>query len=115
MVRHRAGPAWPAAAALGVLLDRALGEPPSRVHPVGWFGRAMVLAERADYRDSRAAGTRHAILGVLLGAGAGACLGSAALGTGLAVAGRCLGESALTVGRALDRGVLPGIGRLASG
>jgi adenosylcobinamide-phosphate synthase len=43
---------------------------------------------------------------VLLGAGAGACLGSAALGTGLAVAGRCLGESALTVGRALDRGDL---------
>jgi adenosylcobinamide-phosphate synthase len=97
---------WPAAAALGLLLDRAFGEPPASLHPVAWFGRAMTLAEHAGYRDSRAAGARHAILGVLLGAGAGACLGSAALGTGLAVAGRCLGESALTVGRALDRGDL---------
>jgi adenosylcobinamide-phosphate synthase len=106
MVRHRAGPAWPAAAALGVLLDRALGEPPSRVHPVGWFGRAMVLAECADYRDSRSAGTRHAILGVLAGAGAGALLRSAVLSTWLAVAGRSLGEAALTVARALDLGDL---------
>src|SRR5204863_68301 len=60
----------------------------------------------ARTRRRGAAGARHAGLGVLVGAGAGACLGSAALGTGLAVAGRCLGESALTVGRALDRGDL---------
>jgi len=100
------GLTWPAAAALGLLLDRAFGEPPAPLHPVAWFGRAMTIAERAGYRDSRAAGARHAALGLLLGAGAGACLGSAALGTGLAVAGRGLGESALTVGRALDRGDL---------
>src|SRR5262249_30042728 len=106
-----AGPAMtgltpPAAAALGAVLERAPGEPPAPLPRVAWFGRAMTLAEHAGYRDSRAAGARHVILGVLLGAGAGACLGSAALGTGLAVAGRCLGESALTVGRALDRGDL---------
>ena len=105
MVGRRAA-AWPAAAALGLLLDRALGEPPAPLHPVGWFGRAMTLAERADYRDSRAAGALHAGLGVLLGAGAGACLRSAALTTWLAAAGRCLGESALTVAGALDRGDL---------
>jgi adenosylcobinamide-phosphate synthase len=105
MVRHRAA-AWPAAAALGLLLDRALGEPPAPLHPVGWFGRAMTFAERADYQDTRAAGAVHAGLGVLLGAGAGAALRSAALSTWLAAAGRCLGESALTVGRALDRGDL---------
>jgi adenosylcobinamide-phosphate synthase len=105
MVRHRAA-AWPAAAALGLVLDRALGEPPAPLHPVGWFGRAMTLAERADYQDSRVAGALHAGLGVLLGAGAGAALRSAALSTWLAAAGRCLGESALTVGRALDRGDL---------
>src|SRR5215471_1564981 len=98
---------WPAAAALGLLLDRALGEPPAALHPVAWFGRAMLLAERAGYRDSRAAGARHAALGVLAGVGAGACLNSAVLGTWLAAAGRCLGESALTVARALDRGDLP--------
>jgi adenosylcobinamide-phosphate synthase len=103
---NRRAAAWPAAAAAGLLLDRALGEPPAPLHPVGWFGRAMTLAERADYRNSRAAGARHAGLGVLLGAGAGAALRSAALGTWLAAAGRCLGESALIVGRALDRGDL---------
>ena len=106
MVRHRARLAWPAAAALGLLLDRAFGEPPAPLHPVSWFGRAMTLAERAGYQDSRAAGARHALLGVLLGAGAGALLRSATLGTGLAVAGRSLGEAALTVARALDRGDL---------
>ena len=98
--------ARPAAAALGLLLDRAFGEPPARLHPVSWFGQAMLLAERADYRDSRAAGAVHALIGVAAGVGAGALLGSAALGTGLAVAGRSLGESALTVGQALDRGDL---------
>src|SRR5207247_3619098 len=97
----------PAAAAIGLLLDRALGEPPAALHPVAWFGRAMLLAERADYRDSRAAGALHAALGVLAGAGAGACLRSAVLGTWLAAAGRCLGEAALTVADALDRGDLP--------
>jgi adenosylcobinamide-phosphate synthase len=105
VVRHRR-PAWPAAAALGLLLDRAFGEPPASLHPVGWFGRAMALAEGADYQDSRSAGAGHAILGVVLGAGAGALLRSAMLATWLAAAGRSLGESALTVARALDRGDL---------
>jgi len=51
-VRHRAA-AWPAGAALGLALDRALGEPPARLHPVGWFGRAMTLAERDRERRLR--------------------------------------------------------------
>jgi adenosylcobinamide-phosphate synthase len=106
MVRRHAGPTWPAAAALGLLLDRAFGEPPAALHPVGWFGRAMAFAERADYRDSHTAGGLHAILGAGVGAGAGALLGSATLGTALAVAGRSLGESARTVARALNRGDL---------
>jgi adenosylcobinamide-phosphate synthase len=105
MVRHARG-SWPAGAALGLLLDRAFGEPPAPLHPVSWFGTAMALAERAGYRDSRAAGALHALLGVLLGAGAGGLLRSATLGTGLAVAGRSLGEAALTVAGALDRGDL---------
>ncbi len=104
MMRYRL--AWPTAAALGLLLDRAFGEPPAPLHPVGWFGQAMLVAERAGDRDSRAAGGMHALTGVLVGAGAGALVRSAALSTGLAVAGRSLGESALTVGRALDRGDL---------
>ncbi len=41
------GLARPGAAALGLLLDRAFGEPPAPLHPVAWFGRAMTLAERA--------------------------------------------------------------------
>ena len=106
MVRRHPGPAWPAAAALGLLLDRAFGEPPAPLHPVGWFGRAMALAERVGYRDSRAAGGLHAILGAGVGAGAGALLGSATLGTALAVAGRSLGESAAAVANALNGGDL---------
>ncbi len=106
MVRRHARLTWPAAAALGLLLDRAAGEPPASLHPVVWFGRAMGLAERAGYRDSRLAGARHALLGVLAGVGAGMLLRSAAAGTGLAAAGRCLGEAAGTVAEALERGDL---------
>ena len=74
------GLTWPAAAALGLLLDRAFGEPPAPLHPVAWFGRAMTIAERAGYRDSRAAGARHAALGLLLGAGTGTGAGLSWLG-----------------------------------
>jgi adenosylcobinamide-phosphate synthase len=96
----------PGAAALGLLADRALGEPPGPLHPVAWFGRAMTGVEHAVYRDSRAAGALHATVGLLLGAGAGFIVRSAVVSTGLAAAGRSLGESALTVEQALNGGDL---------
>jgi adenosylcobinamide-phosphate synthase len=95
-----------AQAAAGILIDRAAGEPPAAMHPVAWFGHAMTLTERLGYRDSRAAGTAHAILGTALGMAGGVALRSTAAATALAVAGRSLGDTALAIGAALDRGEL---------
>jgi adenosylcobinamide-phosphate synthase len=97
----------PAEAALGIVLDRALGEPPAQLHPVAWFGKVMTLAEQASYRDTRAAGMIYVAFGTSLGAAAGAALRSTAAATALAVAGRSLGAAALDIAEALDRGDLP--------
>lgn len=94
------------AAAAGLLLDRLLGEPPSALHPVGWFGRVMTLAERVGYRDTRSAGAAHAILGIALGITSGVALRSTMAATALAVAGRSLGDIAMEIGTALERGDL---------
>jgi adenosylcobinamide-phosphate synthase len=102
----RAATPRPGAAALGLLTDRVVGEPPAPLHPVAWFGRAMTLSERVLYHDSRTAGAVHAIAGVALGAGAGFAARSATLATAVAAAGRALGESAMTVEQALSRGDL---------
>lgn len=64
-------------AALGLLLDRALGEPPDAWHPVAWFGTVMGRVEQLGYADSRAAGVRHAVVGAGLGAGTGVALTAA--------------------------------------
>ena len=66
--------------AAGLLLDRALGEPPDAWHPVAWFGTAMGAVERAGYADTRAAGVRHAVVGAGLGAAAGLALRGATAG-----------------------------------
>jgi adenosylcobinamide-phosphate synthase len=95
-----------AQAAAGLLIDRATGEPPTPMHPVAWFGRVMTLAERFGYRDSRAAGTAHALLGTTVGAAAGAALRSTAAATALAVGGRSLSDTALDIGAALGAGEL---------
>jgi len=96
--------AWQAA--LGVLIDRAAGEPPDALHPVAWFGRAMEGVERVGYADSRAAGARYAVAGAALGAAAGLAVGATAPATALAVAGRALADAAGHVARALDAGDL---------
>jgi adenosylcobinamide-phosphate synthase len=95
-----------AQAAAGILIDRAVGEPPTALHPVAWFGRVMTLTEQLGYRDGRAAGAVHAILGTGLGVATGAALRSTVAATALAVAGRSLGDTALDIGAALDRGEL---------
>jgi len=95
-----------AQAAAGILIDRAVGEPPTSMHPVAWFGRVMTLTEGLAYSDSRAAGAAHAILGTALGVAAGVALRSTVAATALAVAGRSLGDTALDIGADLDRGEL---------
>ena len=93
---------WGAAA--GILLDRAIGEPPTAIHPVAWFGHAMQHVERHMYRDQRGRGIAHTASGVALGVGAGVAVRSTALATTIAVAGRMLERTALEIGAALDAG-----------
>src|SRR5437588_5824810 len=47
--------------ALALLADELLGDP-RRWHPVAGFGRIAAALERRMYRDSRTAGTLHAML-----------------------------------------------------
>jgi adenosylcobinamide-phosphate synthase len=98
MVRGRA-------VAFGLLVDRALGEPASSVHPVALFGKAMTAVERVTHRDRRGAGILHAGLGAAIGMGVGLVSPTAAA-TYLAVAGRALTEAALEIDDALASGDL---------
>ena len=91
-------------ASIGLLADRAFGEPPDAVHPVVAFGTAMVAVERRVYRDNRWAGVAHAAVGVALGVAAGRLVRSRAVATYLAVAGRMLGATACEIGDALEAG-----------
>ena len=93
------------AAAVGVLADRVLGEPPAPVHPVAVFGQAMATLERRVWRNSRSAGAGYAATGIGLGWAAGVALGSTipagTMATWLVVAGRALGEEARAIGARL--------------
>jgi adenosylcobinamide-phosphate synthase len=99
-------------AAGGILLDRALGEPPAAwPHPVAAFGSLMLAVEDRLWRDdasARAAGVAHAAVGLAVGALAGTATRSTAAATYLAVAGRLLHDTALDVAAALDAGDLEG-------
>lgn len=94
------------AVALGLVADRLFGEPPAAVHPVVAFGRVMRGVERLLYRDRRAAGVAHALIGAGVGVAAGGLVGSTAVATWVAVAGRALGSAATAVGSALVDGDL---------
>jgi adenosylcobinamide-phosphate synthase len=90
--------------ALGLLLDRALGEPPDRWHPVAWFGSAMHGVEQRLHADSRARGVVHAAVGTGLGIGTGALLraglgptAATAMTVATASAGRMLRTTAATI------------------
>lgn len=92
------------AVTLGVGADQVLGEPPSAVHPVVWFGRAMARLERRWWRDERGAGVAFCLVGVGGAAVAGALLSrlvgrpaATALATWIAVAGRMLDTEATVV------------------
>jgi adenosylcobinamide-phosphate synthase len=94
------------AAAAGLLADRMIGEPPTTIHPVVQFGKAMRRVERAIYTDSRPSGILHAAVGTGIGAAAGVALRSPAAATYLAVAGRALADTANQIHAALDAGDL---------
>ncbi len=98
--------AWPLGAAAGLVADRWLGEPPASWHPVVGFGTVMGALERHLYRDRRAPGVVHAVVGLGIGLGVGRLARSAALATTVAVGGRALREAARQVDDALSAGDL---------
>jgi adenosylcobinamide-phosphate synthase len=100
-------------AAVGVVADRWVGEPPTAVHPVAWFGTTMTKLEERLWRDSRGRGVVHAAAGIALAGGTGAVLDRAlpsgaatATAATMAVAGRMLGDVALEIGESLAAGDL---------
>jgi adenosylcobinamide-phosphate synthase len=95
-----------AAAAIGLLADRLLGEPPIRPHPVTAFGHCMRAVERRLYADIRLAGVAHAATGIGLGVVVGICVPSTMVTTYVSVAGKALGQAASDVAAALDKGDL---------
>jgi adenosylcobinamide-phosphate synthase len=96
------------AVAFGLLADLALGDPPTRWHPVGWFGTTMTAVERRLYRDDRSAGALHATTGVSVGLATAALCPSVAVATGVCSAGRGLARSAHAIADRLDAGDLDG-------
>jgi adenosylcobinamide-phosphate synthase len=94
------------AAAVGLVADMLLGEPPIRPHPLTLFGQAMAAVEATIYRDTRRAGVLHAGVGGLIGGLAGWATASTAAATYLAVAQRALSEAAGDVQLALEHGDL---------
>ncbi|HYZ97323.1 MAG TPA: cobalamin biosynthesis protein, partial [Acidimicrobiales bacterium] len=84
------------AAGAGLVIDRALGEPPvpDRLHPVALFGSAMGALERRVYDDRHAAGAILAAAGVGLAGLAGAGARSPTLAVYLSTAGRSLHAAA---------------------
>jgi adenosylcobinamide-phosphate synthase len=108
VVRRRGLAPRAAAVALGLLCDRAFGEPPAALHPVGGFGALMGRVEDASYDDSVAAGLLYAGAGIALGLLAGRTVRNTTLAVSVAVAGRSLRDHARGVHDALDAGDLDG-------
>ena len=92
--------------AVGLGADQLLGEPPSAVHPVALFGRAMQGVERRCYQPTRARGVVYTATGLGLGVLAGVVVRSSAAATYVSVAGRSLRDAARDVGAALECGDL---------
>lgn len=95
-----------AAAGLGVVLDRVLGEPPVRPHPVAAFGWVMHRLEKPLYIDDRLQGAAYLGAGIGMAVAAGGVVRNTTAGTYLAVAGRSLADEARAISVHLDDGDL---------
>ena len=93
---------------LGLLVDRALGEPPAQVHPVVGFGHVMQKVERRCWADRFSAGLLYATVGASMGVCAGRAVRNVPVAVAIAVAGRSLREAATAVEWRLAAGDLPG-------
>lgn len=95
-------------AALGLVADRLLGEPPvpGHLHPVAAFGSITVALERRLYRDARLPGLLYTLMGSGVAGAAGCLARSPALACYLTTSGRALHEAGANVFETLDRGDL---------
>ncbi len=93
-------------AAVGLLADRLVGEPPAAWHPVARFGQVMTRLEGAWYTDTTGAGAAYAVAGVAAGVAAGLVTGSTALTVACTAAGRMLRTTASEIADALTAGEL---------
>lgn len=91
-----------AAAGLGIVLDRLLGEPPIKPHPVAVFGWLMQRLEKSMYLDDQAQGAAYLAAGVGVAIVAGGVVHSTTASTYLAVAGRSLADEARTIAGHLE-------------
>ena len=89
---------------MGLLVDRAAGEPPGPVHPVAAFGKLMTRVERLLWADRRWHGLTYATIGVAIGAVAGALQRSTASAVALTAAGRELRSVAMGIAGLLEAG-----------
>lgn len=93
-------------AALGLLVDRVLGEPPDRFHPLPVFGALADRLEGRLYEDSRKRGAVHFALATALGIAAGRMVSSVPAATYLSAGARKLWDVATEIETALTRGKL---------
>lgn len=96
-------------AAAAVAVDHVVGDPPDRLHPVAWFGRAMIRREARAWSDHWLGGVRHLGAGVAVAAAPIALLGAGGRWIGGAAADRAFSVAvvAATLGaRSLDRRAL---------
>ncbi len=87
------------AVALGLALDRVVGEPPAAIHPVALFGNSMTRFERLIWADDRLRGVGYTATGVGIGLFCGRLIRFTSAAVALAVAGRQLRSIAGSVGR----------------
>ncbi|MEM9034902.1 MAG: adenosylcobinamide-phosphate synthase CbiB [Actinomycetota bacterium] len=97
-----------AAVALGLLVDRVVGEPPAHLHPVAAFGQLMTRFESVRWRDDRVAGAEYGAVGVATAALVGTLARSTAAAVAVSTAGRELRSVAADVGDRLDADDLDG-------
>lgn len=94
------------AVALGLLIDRALGEPPAAVHPVAAFGKAMTRLESPLWADARHRGLAYTTIGVATGWLTGRLARSTAVVVAATVAAKELRRCATVIDRHLTDGDL---------
>ena len=90
---------------VGLLLDRAFGEPPVRPHPLAVFGALLARVEAGMPGRSRATGVAYTAVGASVGWAADRVV-PRWFGTYLACGGRALHDAALAVHRPLVDGDL---------